>query len=286
MSAYPDGRAENAGEFSSFSDIFVNCACVFTGHFIERKSVLSKHTTKTAAAALALVVLFLIAAIALIVELLCVYFPGIWEAFLSGNQDALQVCLDHQNHWYSAGLVWLLSFVQVLSIVIPAMPVQLVAGMTFGPWAGFVLNFSASVAANMTAYAVARRASKLLRCIAREHPKVGKILQSLSVSHNRTYYTVMALLVPGLPNGAIPYAAANSGIKAHMFLTALLIALPVPTWMTCTAGSLALSENWMYGVVMMVILLGFVGFLFYFRDRIPQKLKAFAVHFGHSTTRT
>lgn len=247
---------------------------------------MSKHTTKSAAAALALVVLLLAAAIALIAELFRVYFPGILEALLSGNQDALQVYLDQQNHLYSAGLVWLLSYVQVLSIVIPAMPVQLVAGMTFGPWAGFVLNLSASVAANMTAYAVARKASKLLRCIAQEHPKVDKMLQSLSVSHNRTYYTVMALLVPGLPNGAIPYAVANSGLKAHMFLAALLIALPVPTWMTCMAGSLALSEDWVYGVILMIIMFGFVAFLFRFRDRIPQRLKALAVRFGRSSTRT
>lgn len=247
---------------------------------------MSKHTTKSAAVALALVILLLTAAIALVAELLRVYFPGVLEAFLNGNQDALQMCLDRENHLYSAGLIWLLSFVQVLSIVIPAMPVQLVAGMAFGPWAGFALNFSASVAAHMTAFAIARKTSGLLRCIAQEHTKVGKILRSLSVTHDRTYYTVMALLVPGLPNGAVPYAAANSEIKAHMFLTALLIALPVPAWMTCAAGSLALSEDWIYSLIMMAVLFGFVLFLFLFRDRIPKKLKAFAIRFRHSTHRT
>jgi len=235
--------------------------------------VLNKHTAKTAAAALVMVVLLLLAAIALVAQLLCLYFPGLWEAFLTGNQDALQLCLDHQSRLYSAGLVWLLSFVQVLSIVIPAMPVQLVAGMTFGTWAGFALSFSASIAANMTAYAIARRASRLLRCIAQEYPKIGKLLSSLAVNRNRTYYTVMALLAPGLPNGAIPYAAANSGIKPHMFLSALLIALPVPTWMTCAAGHLALSGNWLYSLLLIAGLYGFVAFLFFRRESIPPKLK-------------
>lgn len=235
---------------------------------------MNKHTSKTAAAALVLVVLLLTAAIALIAELLCLYFPGIWEAFLSGDQDALQLCLDRQDRLYSAGLVWLLTFVQVLSVVIPAMPVQLVAGMTFGTWAGFALSFSASIAANMTAYAIARRASKLLRCIAQDYPKVGKLLGCLAVSHNRTYYTVMALLVPGLPNGAIPYAAANSGIKTHMFLSALLIALPVPTLLTCAAGHLALSGDWLYSLIIIAVLYGCVAFLYFRRESIPQKLKA------------
>lgn len=247
----------------------------YTVYFARQEGIrLNKHTSKTAAAALVLVVLLLTAAIALIAELLCLYFPGIWEAFLSGDQDALQLCLDRQDRLYSAGLVWLLTFVQVLSVVIPAMPVQLVAGMTFGTWAGFALSFSASIAANMTAYAIARRASKLLRCIAQDYPKVGKLLGCLAVSHNRTYYTVMALLVPGLPNGAIPYAAANSGIKTHMFLSALLIALPVPTLLTCAAGHLALSGDWLYSLIIIAVLYGCVAFLFFRRESIPQKLKA------------
>lgn len=232
-----------------------------------------KKSTRSACLALGLIVLFLVAAIALVVELLRLYAPGLWEAFSSGDEAAIESFLDHQDRLYGAGLIWLLTFVQVLSIVIPAMPVQLAAGMAFGTWVGFALNFSAAVAANMTVFGIAGRATKLLREIGQEHPKVGNVLNSLSFSRNRTYYTVMALLIPGLPNGAIPYAAVNSGIQAKMFLTALLIALPLPTIMTCAAGDLALSGNLLHGLIMLAALWCAIGVLFLFRNSLPQRLE-------------
>lgn len=233
-----------------------------------------KHqNAKSAAAVLVVFACFLVAAVALIVELLSIYVPGLWASISSGNADALETFLEGQDQLYSALLLWLLSFVQVLSIVIPCLPIQLAAGMALGTWAGFAVTFSATVAAHMTVFAIAVRAKNLLRCVAQEYPRVGKILDTLSVSRNRTYYTVMILLAPGLPNGAIPYAAANSGLKPWLYLAALLVALPVPGWMTCAAGDLALSGNLLSSVVMLGGLYAVVALLWAKRNTLPVRLR-------------
>lgn len=234
---------------------------------------MKKQSSKAAVVALLVFAGFLVAAIALVVELLSLYVPGLWAAVSRGDENALRACLEGQNRLYSGGLLWLLSFIQVLSIVIPSLPIQLAAGMALGTWTAFAVTFTASVAAHMTAFAIACRAKKLLVCIAGDYPKVGKVLHSLSVPRNRTYYTVMLLLAPGLPNGAIPYAAANAGLKAWLYLAAVTVALPAPIWMICAAGDMALSGNLLSSAGLLGGMYALVALLWAVRNTLPQRLR-------------
>ena len=67
--------------------------------------------------------------------------------------------------------LWFLAFVQVVSLVIPAMPVQLAEGIAYGPWKGFVTSFSASVAANFLVFLLARRLAKVIETAHSEQPQ-------------------------------------------------------------------------------------------------------------------
>ena len=234
---------------------------------------MKKKNTKTAVLSLMLLGLLLAAAIGLIAEYLHLYVPGIWKAMTSGDQAALESCLNAQDRVYSAILLWVLSYVQVLSIFIPSMPIQLVAGMTFGTWLGFFINLTGMIAAHMTAFGIGRHAIKALRSLAEDNARVKKVINSLSFSRNRTYYTAMAILVPALPNGAIPYAAANSGLKGYLYLAALLVALPLPAFVTCLTGRLVLAGNFLVGIGIMMLLYIVVGVLFLFRNTIPDLLR-------------
>ena len=113
---------------------------------------MQNKSKKSAVRSLAVMVLFLLIAIGLVVELLRIYVPNVWAAFSSGNENALQTWFDGQSTAYSAGLLWLLSFVQILSVVLPAMPVQLVAGIVLGPWLGCAVCLTACMAAHIAVF--------------------------------------------------------------------------------------------------------------------------------------
>ena len=232
-----------------------------------------KQESRTAAISLAVIVFVILIAIGLVVELIRLYAPGVWAAFSSGNGNALEACFEGEGRVYSACLLWLLSFVQVVSIVLPSLPIQLVAGIVLGPWIGTAVCLSAGILSHMAVFAVGKRTRKLLNTIAVTNPKLGRIMSALSVSRNRTYVTVMVLLAPGLPNGIIPYAAANSGIAASRYLLALCIALPLPTLITCAAGKGILAGDWLLSVIMLGALYAIVGILFLNRDRLPDKVR-------------
>lgn len=204
----------------------------------------------------------------LIIETFRLLLPGLWTAFSSGDEQALSVYLTSQGRLRSYLTLWFLSFVQVLSLVIPAMPVQLAAGLAYGTWKGFITSFSASALANMSVYLLARRLSRLIVRLAADSPKLTAHLNSIRNSRDPWFYTILAFITPGLPNGIIPYAAANAGMKPLQFAAAICISLPVPTLLTCLAGSFLLSGNWAATVLIEAGLFACVGLLFYKRAAV------------------
>ena len=103
-----------------------------------------ERTKRLAVIAAAAVILVMVL---LIIETFRLLLPGLWTAFSSGDEQALSDYLTSEGRLRSFLTLWFLAFVQVVSLVIPAMPVQLAAGIAYGPWKGFVTSFSASVAA-------------------------------------------------------------------------------------------------------------------------------------------
>lgn len=81
------------------------------------------------------------------------------------------------------------------------------------------------------------------------------------------FYTILAFITPGLPNGIIPYAAANAGMRPKHFIAAIFISLPFPTLLTCAAGSFILEGNWFFTVLTGIVLFSFVGILFFNRTK-------------------
>lgn len=93
------------------------------------------------------------------------------DCISSGDEQALSDYLTSEGRLRSFLTLWFLAFVQVVSLVIPAMPVQLAAGIAYGPWKGFVTSFSASVAANFLVFLLARAWQKSLNCSQRTAPR-------------------------------------------------------------------------------------------------------------------
>ena len=204
----------------------------------------------------------------LIVETFRLLLPGLWSAFSAGDEQALSAYLTSQGRLRSFLTLWFLAVVQVLSLVIPAMPVQLAAGLAYGPWLGFVTSFSASAVANLTVFLAARRLAPVIRRLTADNAKATKLLNSVRSSKDPWFYTILAFITPGLPNGIIPYAAANAGMRPKHFIAAIFISLPFPTLLTCAAGSFILEGNWFFTVLTGIVLFSFVGILFFNRTRL------------------
>lgn len=205
-----------------------------------------ERTKRLAVIAAAAVILVMVL---LIIETFRLLLPGLWTAFSSGDEQALSDYLTSEGRLRSFLTLWFLAFVQVVSLVIPAMPVQLAAGIAYGPWKGFVTSFSASVAANFLVFLLARRLAKVIELLTANSPKANKLLNSVRNSKNPWFYTILAFITPGLPNGIIPYAAAHANMKPKQFFAAICISMPIPTLLTCLAGSYLVTGDWLFTVL-------------------------------------
>ena len=72
---------------------------------------------------------------------------------------------------------------------------------------------------------------------------------------------------PEEPDDAV-YAAANAGMRPALFAAAILLALPIPTLLTCLAGSFLLTGDWHLTVLIEAGLFTCVGLLFYKRSAV------------------
>ncbi|MBQ9421660.1 MAG: VTT domain-containing protein [Lachnospiraceae bacterium] len=239
-----------------------------------------QHTPRSAYYALLGVLGAILISVLLVYLIVRMYLPGFIEAVRTRDELVVEAYFDSLGHWQTYVIMWFFAYIQVISIVIPAALVHVVAGAVCGTTMGTLISYTAAVAAHMTVFAVATRATRLLRYISEERPTFGKLLNTLQFSENRTYYIAMALLTPGLPNWVIPYAAANSRMKWYTFLTALLMALPAPIYFTCLAADFLTQGDWMFSILSIGGLWLFVGLLFIGRQRIPDILKdlVFRVH--------
>ena len=217
-----------------------------------------ERTKRLAVIAAAAVILVMVL---LIIETFRLLLPGLWTAFSSGDEQALSDYLTSEGRLRSFLTLWFLAFVQVVSLVIPAMPVQLAAGIAYGPWKGFVTSFSASVAANFLVFLLARRLAKVIELLTANSPKANKLLNSVRNSKNPWFYTILAFITPGLPNGIIPYAAAHANMKPKQFFAAVCISMPIPTLLTCLAGSYLVTGDWLFTVLIEGGMFAVVGLL-------------------------
>ena len=223
------------------------------------------YSTLMVSFGVAAVVLF---TVLLIVETFRLLLPGLWSAFSAGDEQALSEYLASQGRLRSFLTLWFLAVVQVLSLVIPAMPVQLAAGLAYGPWMGFLTSFSASAVANMSVYLIARRLVPVIRRLVADTPKAAKLLDSVRSSKDPWFYTILAFITPGLPNGIIPYAAAHANMKPKQFFAAICISMPIPTLLTCLAGSYLVTGDWLFTVLIEGGMFAVVGLLFHKRSAV------------------
>lgn len=94
------------------------------------------------------------------------------------------------------------------------------------------------------------------------------MLNSVRNSKNPWFYTILAFITPGLPNGIIPYAAAHANMKPKQFFAAICISMPIPTLLTCLAGSYLVTGDWLFTVLIEGGMFAVVGLLFHKRSAV------------------
>ena len=181
---------------------------------------------------------------------------NLWGALKSGDSQKMLEAIEGYDSVYGVIIVAILQIVQDLVIIIPSAPVHLVAGIVLGTAKGFWVCHIADVFTNMFVFFMY---SKIKKYVDKFMPidDSNSTVRLIKQGKSATYMITMVCLLPAVPNGFIPYAAVNAGLKLNKYTFAVTIGCAVPTLVMTALGGTIAQANWL----LMAFLIGisFVG---------------------------
>lgn len=169
-----------------------------------------------------------------------------------GDQDEIMAYLSRQSSMKGIFYLYLLSLVQIISIVLPCLVVQVAGALIFGWWKAFLICWAGFVSGNMVVFFFARAFGKGLSFAFDKSFKDNWLIHKLN-SSNPVFAVAMACMIPGIPNGIIPYIAANTAITSKNFFCAITFSSWVQIVLNCIAGGF-LAQGKLSAVIIVFVI--------------------------------
>ena len=205
------------------------------------------------------VVLFLAVAFALVYFAFRETVPDLLPLLKDGDVDEIQSYLRSSSTWKGVLCAALLQMLQVFSIVISGVPIQVAAGVVYGTFLAVLICLIASTLALMLAFLLWKRMGRQMEKWFPVEEKQLRIVKRLVEADTPPKYAVfLAGMIPVLPNGLIPLLAVKLDISVSAFT--LFVALgSLPNILLCCAiGNRLIRGDWILSAVYFVVMLGIV----------------------------
>ncbi len=166
-------------------------------------------------------------------------------------------------------IIYIIFFVIGCVAFIPAPPMAIIAGMTFGPINGSIYTCIAALISDSSAFLIARYIAK---DVVQNKIKTSKSLSKIDnlVKNNGWRILIITRLVPGFPYMLQSYAYGITNIEFKSYiLVSWILTIPGIIAFTLVGGSINCSEN----INKIFICLAIGGVLFTALSLIPKFLK-------------
>lgn len=191
-----------------------------------------------------------------------------------GNVDEIQSYMIAHNDWKGIFATMLLQCLQVWTIVISGIPIQVAAGVVYGTLKGFAMCHLSSTAAMTASMAFWRGAGeKMKEILPVDRMYQGKIHEYLTADTPPRYTTVLACMIPMIPNGLIPVMAARMDITVKQFAVAVWLGSFLNILICCAIGSSLINGDWHIALLYTLLMAGMVVFLKVFQKEMLYVLR-------------
>ena len=179
-------------------------------------------------------------------------FRSLLPLIREGDRDAIVTYLSGEDAVMGMVSVALLSGLQVVSVFMPGMAIHIAAGVLYNWWKAFLLCYGGFVAGNMAVFWFVRHLGK-------KSPyninlgTVGNKIMDLLTAAPPMFMVCVAFMIPGVPNGIVPYIAAKSGLTQKQYFVGTAIGSWMQILASCMAGSFLIRGNIMFSVIAICI---------------------------------
>lgn len=171
--------------------------------------------------------------------------PQILEYMRANDEPAMAQYLEEQGEWKGLVSIFLLSIIQVISVVFPGIIIQFTSGMIYSWWKAFIFSYTGFVTGNALVFIFARTFRQGMNL---NKKKSGWIISTVN-KYNPAFVFSLACLVPGIPNGSIPYAAAASAVSTREYVAAVAISSWIQILSNCIAGHFLMRKQPVFMII-------------------------------------
>ena len=216
---------------------------------------------------------FVLAALLLVYLVVKQTMPDIIPLLRSGDEEALEAYLSRDMSFSGIMCMALLQMVQVWSIVISGVIVNVAAGVVYGVWRAFLICLTASSLAHGISFTVCQRLGHYLD---KYLPDTGSDkLDLIAKSEHPAYMVVTLCFLPLIPNGIISIAASRSRLKPWEFTLCMFFGSAFSTFVYCWLGSSILHGDWLGSAALIVFMLSVAYLMWKFQKQILHIVSQF-----------
>jgi uncharacterized membrane protein YdjX (TVP38/TMEM64 family) len=177
-----------------------------------------------------------------------------------------------------------LQALQVITTVVPALLIQIPAGLVYGTWAGLAICLAGSIIGNMIVFVALRQFSttvdhifptrKKKREEKASRPKKKSKLpfflnpESLNRMPHPELVAFYVYMIPGIPNGVLPHLFARTKVSFGRYLAAVA-AGNAPSTLVCTlVGDRLAHGDWRGAIIIIVAFVACIGVALLLRRKL------------------
>lgn len=175
--------------------------------------------------------------------------------------------------WRGYITVGVLSMLQVLFTFLPAEPVQVMAGISFGFWKGSLICIIGAAVGNSIIYLLYKIYGQRLTEYF-EH-NVEFDFDLARTSSKIALIILILYLLPAIPYGLICFFAASLNIKFPKYLFLTVIGTVPSVFIGVGIGDLAIASSWIVSIVALVVIVGLLLLLFKNKSKVFQLINGY-----------
>lgn len=166
--------------------------------------------------------------------------------------------------------VGLLSMLQVVLMFLPAEPVQVVAGISYGLWFGLLICAAGVFVGNTIIYICYKVFGK--RMSEYYSKKIDIDWSSAKTQRGISLVVLILYILPAIPYGMICFFAASMGLKYHRYIILTVLGAVPSVLIGVALGHLAITASIVWAAVIFAILLAIIIVIMIKKDKLTAKL--------------
>jgi uncharacterized membrane protein YdjX (TVP38/TMEM64 family) len=203
-----------------------------------------------------------------LIVLLCVTLIPILSDIFQDQNGRGAIEIIHAHGIRGIPVLACLQALQVITTVVPALLIQIPAGLVYGTWAGLLICLAGAVLGNMIVFIALRQFNTTLDNIfpkrkkkreekAKKPKKKSKLPfflnpESLNRMPHPELVAFYVYMIPGIPNGVLPHIFARTKVSFSRYLIAV-VAGNAPSTLVCTLVGDRIARGDYSGAVIIII---------------------------------